>query len=79
MAPCGVMLVYIEPLTSAYQRILFDHRGHGQSDRPRDSEAHHTEVIEQLDDVIDVTRRQGTLVLQSRNPDRVRLPRFIVG
>jgi pimeloyl-ACP methyl ester carboxylesterase len=31
---------YIEPLSTAYRCILFDHRGHGQSDQPRDREAH---------------------------------------
>ena len=32
---------YLEPLSSSYRCILFDHRGHGESDRPWGAEAHH--------------------------------------
>lgn len=32
---------YIEPLEKSYRCILFDHRGHGQSDRPRGAESNH--------------------------------------
>ena len=32
---------YLEPLTRSYRCILFDHRGHGRSDRPRGAEANH--------------------------------------
>jgi pimeloyl-ACP methyl ester carboxylesterase len=31
---------YVEPLSSAYRCILFDHRGHGQSDEPHSPEGH---------------------------------------
>lgn len=45
---------YVEPLSSTYQCILFDHRGHGKSDRPRSHEAHLTrryadDIVELLD------------------------------
>lgn len=32
---------YLEPLAKHYRCILFDHRGHGHSDRPRGPEANH--------------------------------------
>ncbi|MDQ6876392.1 MAG: alpha/beta hydrolase [Candidatus Dormibacteraeota bacterium] len=32
---------YVEPLAKSYRCILFDHRGHGRSDRPRGAEANH--------------------------------------
>src|SRR6266568_6111604 len=32
---------YVGPLSVSYQCILFDHRGHGESDHPRGSEANH--------------------------------------
>jgi pimeloyl-ACP methyl ester carboxylesterase len=32
---------YLEPLATRYKCVLFDHRGHGQSDLPRGAEAHH--------------------------------------
>jgi pimeloyl-ACP methyl ester carboxylesterase len=32
---------YLEPLAKSYRCILFDHRGHGRSDRPRGPEANH--------------------------------------
>jgi alpha/beta hydrolase fold len=32
---------YLEPLERSYRCVLFDHRGHGQCDRPRGAEANH--------------------------------------
>lgn len=32
---------YLEPLAKSYRCILFDHRGHGLSDRPRGAQANH--------------------------------------
>jgi pimeloyl-ACP methyl ester carboxylesterase len=32
---------YLEPLATSHRCILFDHRGHGLSDKPRGAEAHH--------------------------------------
>jgi pimeloyl-ACP methyl ester carboxylesterase len=32
---------YLEPLAKSHRCILFDHRGHGRSDRPRGAEANH--------------------------------------
>src|ERR1700730_16658153 len=32
---------YLEPLAKSYRCILFDHRGHGRSDRPRGAAANH--------------------------------------
>jgi pimeloyl-ACP methyl ester carboxylesterase len=32
---------YVDPLSKSYRCILFDHRGHGESDHPRGIEAHH--------------------------------------
>ena len=32
---------YVEPLSTSYRCILFDHRGHGESDTPRGVEANH--------------------------------------
>jgi pimeloyl-ACP methyl ester carboxylesterase len=40
---------YVEPLAKKYQCILFDHRGHGTSDRPREVAANH--VDRYVDDV----------------------------
>jgi pimeloyl-ACP methyl ester carboxylesterase len=40
---------YVEPLAKKYQCILFDHRGHGQSDRPREVAANHIDRF--VDDV----------------------------
>jgi pimeloyl-ACP methyl ester carboxylesterase len=34
---------YIEPLADSYTCILFDHRGHGESDQPTGSEANHVD------------------------------------
>jgi len=30
---------YLEPLATTYRCVLFDHRGHGRSDRPRGADA----------------------------------------
>jgi pimeloyl-ACP methyl ester carboxylesterase len=35
------MAGYVEPLSQGYRCILFDHRGHGQSDHPAGVEANH--------------------------------------
>jgi pimeloyl-ACP methyl ester carboxylesterase len=45
---------YLEPLSETYQCILFDHRGHGESDHPSGPAAYHvdrfaTDVIALLD------------------------------
>jgi pimeloyl-ACP methyl ester carboxylesterase len=40
---------YVEPLAKKYQCILFDHRGHGMSDNPREVAAHH--IDRYVDDV----------------------------
>src|ERR1700737_3780085 len=40
---------YVEPLAKKYQCILFDHRGHGTSDRPREVAANH--IDRYVDDV----------------------------
>ena len=40
---------YVEPLSKKYQCILFDHRGHGKSDRPREVAANHIDRF--VDDV----------------------------
>jgi pimeloyl-ACP methyl ester carboxylesterase len=45
---------YVGPLSSHYQCILFDHRGHGESDRPMDRAAHSmqryaADIVELLD------------------------------
>jgi pimeloyl-ACP methyl ester carboxylesterase len=40
---------YVEPLAKKYECILFDHRGHGKSDRPREVEANHVDRF--VDDV----------------------------
>lgn len=40
---------YVEPLAKKYQCILFDHRGHGLSDNPREVAAHHIDRF--VDDV----------------------------
>jgi len=48
---------YVEPLSSSYQCILFDHRGHGQSDRPRSREAHTTRRY--ADDIVELLDRLG--------------------
>lgn len=47
---------YLEPLAKSYRCILFDHRGHGRSDRPRGPEANHinryvADVVALLDHV----------------------------
>ena len=41
---------YVETLSKSYQCILFDHRGHGQSDRPRGARANH--IDRYADDVL---------------------------
>jgi pimeloyl-ACP methyl ester carboxylesterase len=45
---------YVEPLSASHRCILFDHRGHGKSDRPRGREAHSmqryaADIVELLD------------------------------
>jgi pimeloyl-ACP methyl ester carboxylesterase len=40
---------YVEPLAKKYACILFDHRGHGKSDRPREVAANHIDRF--VDDV----------------------------
>jgi pimeloyl-ACP methyl ester carboxylesterase len=47
---------YTEPLSRTYRCILFDHRGHGESDRPTGAEANHIDrfaddVVALLDDL----------------------------
>ncbi|HEY8864830.1 MAG TPA: alpha/beta hydrolase [Candidatus Dormibacteraeota bacterium] len=37
---------YLGPLSQRYRCILFDHRGHGESDRPRGIEANHIDRYE---------------------------------
>jgi pimeloyl-ACP methyl ester carboxylesterase len=41
---------YLEPLAGSYRCILFDHRGHGESDKPRGIEANH--IDRYVDDVV---------------------------
>jgi len=41
---------YLEPLARHYQCLLIDHRGHGQSDKPRGGKAHHFDRY--VDDVV---------------------------
>ena len=48
---------YVEPLSTAYQCVLFDHRGHGQSDQPRRREAHSMERY--VDDIVDLLDHLG--------------------
>jgi len=45
---------YLEPLSQSYACILFDHRGHGASDKPRGAAAYHidrltADVVELID------------------------------
>jgi len=47
---------YLEPLAKSYRCILFDHRGHGRSDRPRGADANHidryvADVVALLDEL----------------------------
>lgn len=37
---------YVEPLSKRYQCVLFDHRGHGESDHPRGPAANHIDRYE---------------------------------
>jgi pimeloyl-ACP methyl ester carboxylesterase len=48
---------YVEPLSTSYQCILFDHRGHGQSDQPRRREAHSTPRY--VDDIVELLDHLG--------------------
>lgn len=48
---------YVEPLSSTYRCILFDHRGHGQSDQPIGREAH--SVPRYVDDIVELLDHVG--------------------
>jgi pimeloyl-ACP methyl ester carboxylesterase len=48
---------YVEPLSRAYSCILFDHRGHGESDHPVSVEANH--INRYADDVIALVKHLG--------------------
>jgi pimeloyl-ACP methyl ester carboxylesterase len=48
---------YVEPLAKAYKCILFDHRGHGQSDHPASAEANH--IDRYADDVAALVNHLG--------------------
>jgi pimeloyl-ACP methyl ester carboxylesterase len=43
---------YVEPLSSAYECILLDHRGHGQSDQPSRRESH--SMPRYVDDIVEL-------------------------
>jgi pimeloyl-ACP methyl ester carboxylesterase len=75
---------YVEPLSTAYQCILFDHRGHGQSDQPTRREAH--SMSRYVDDIVELLDHLGVqragfwgysqggvigLALAARHPDRL--------
>lgn len=48
---------YIEPLASSYTCVLFDHRGHGESDHPASVEANH--IDRYADDVVALVEHLG--------------------
>ena len=48
---------YLEPLSETYQCILFDHRGHGESDHPSSAAAYHIDRL--AEDVICLLDRLG--------------------
>lgn len=48
---------YVEPLARAHSSILFDHRGHGESDHPASAEANH--IDRYADDVAALVRHLG--------------------
>lgn len=76
---------YLGPLSKSYRCILFDHRGHGESDHPRGVEANHidryeADVVAVLDQIgIDSTAFWGYsagisvgLKLADDHPSRIR-------
>ena len=48
---------YVEPLAMSYACVLFDHRGHGQSDHPTSVEANHLDRY--ADDVVALVDQLG--------------------
>jgi pimeloyl-ACP methyl ester carboxylesterase len=48
---------YVEPLSRSYTCVLFDHRGHGQSDHPRTAEANH--IDRYVGDVVALAEHLG--------------------
>jgi pimeloyl-ACP methyl ester carboxylesterase len=48
---------YVEPLSSAYTCVLFDHRGHGESDHPSSAAANH--IDRYADDVAALVKHLG--------------------
>jgi pimeloyl-ACP methyl ester carboxylesterase len=52
---------YTEPLSKKYMCILFDHRGHGKSDRPREVAANHIDrFVDDVGAVLDHLRVEST-------------------
>jgi len=48
---------YVEPLAKAYSCVLYDHRGHGQSDHPTSAAANHVDRL--AEDVAALIRNLG--------------------
>jgi pimeloyl-ACP methyl ester carboxylesterase len=48
---------YVEPLARSYTCVLFDHRGHGESDKPRGPAAYHLDRL--TADVVELLDRLG--------------------
>lgn len=48
---------YLETLARSYTCVLYDHRGHGQSDKPRGAAAYHVERL--ADDVVELLDHVG--------------------